>query len=131
MGVYVLLLTFNQDEMVLVMCRWSEDIEWLRHQPFRVIIYEKKPREDSQQAKHAVSRYIHILSNMSTYTHLILELYAHRNIGGEATAFLKFIIDYYDYLPTSMLFLHSHRWAYHQEDIAVRIRPPPPLSFPS
>lgn len=33
------------------------------------------------------------------------------NVAGEATAFLKYIIDYYDALPTHTIFLHSHRYA--------------------
>ena len=37
-----------------------------------------------------------------------------RNIAGEASAFLKFIVDYYDALPPVMVFLHGHRLAYHQ-----------------
>ena len=39
---------------------------------------------------------------------------APRNVAGEAAAFLQFLVDYYDSLPRQMLFLHSHRWAYHQ-----------------
>lgn len=31
------------------------------------------------------------------------------NVAGEATAYLKFIVDYYHHLPTTTLFLHSHR----------------------
>lgn len=34
------------------------------------------------------------------------------NVAGEATAFLKYIIDYYDALPTHTIFLHSHRYAH-------------------
>jgi hypothetical protein len=59
---------------------------------------------------------------MHMHIHVIYTCYIHhlnRNIGGEASAFLKFLIDYYDKLPPHMVFLHSHRWAYHQEDIAV------------
>jgi hypothetical protein len=32
-----------------------------------------------------------------------------RNKGNEAMAYLQFIIDYYDRLPQSMVFLHGHR----------------------
>ena len=40
-----------------------------------------------------------------------------RNTANEASAFLKFIVDYYDDLPEVMVFLHGHRYAYHQEDV--------------
>ena len=40
-----------------------------------------------------------------------------RNTANEASAFLKFIVDYYDNLPEVMVFLHGHRYAYHQEDV--------------
>lgn len=33
------------------------------------------------------------------------------NVAGEATAYLKFVVDYYHALPVRMLFLHSHRSA--------------------
>ena len=40
-----------------------------------------------------------------------------RNTANEASAFLKFIVDYYDALPRAMVFLHGHRYAYHMEDV--------------
>ena len=63
-----------------------------------MVIYEKKAPFNTTAGLHGVPR----------------------NVAGEATAFLKFVLDYYDELPVRMLFLHSHRWAYHQEDILVR-----------
>ena len=44
-----------------------------------------------------------------------------RNVAGEASAFLKFIVDYYHMLPPRMVFLHSHRWAYHQVSLSARL----------
>jgi hypothetical protein len=35
------------------------------------------------------------------------------------SSYLKFIVDYYDILPEALLMLHSHRYAYHQEDILL------------
>jgi hypothetical protein len=32
------------------------------------------------------------------------------NKGNEAMGYLQFIIDYYDKLPSSIVFLHGHRW---------------------
>ena len=31
-------------------------------------------------------------------------------------------MDYYDVLPRSVVFLHSHRYAYHQEDLLILLR---------
>ena len=84
---------------VLVLCHWSEDLNWLQFQKHRAVIYEKRPPLNLEQISgaHGVPR----------------------NVAGEASAFLKFIIDQYDNLPRRMVFLHSHRRAYHQEDLAI------------
>ena len=69
---------------VLVLCHWSEDLDdWVRTQPFHVVVYEKKPPKNS----FAVSG----LHGVPV------------NVAGEATAFLKFIVDYYDHLPARMV----------------------------
>eukprot|EP00884_Botryococcus_braunii_P021084 jgi/Botrbrau1/765/Bobra.0181s0022.2 len=39
-----------------------------------------------------------------------------KNKGNEAMAYLQFIIDYYDRLPASMVFLHGHRGTWHFRD---------------
>lgn len=75
----------------LVLCHWREDLSWLQHQPYPAIVYEKK----NDGTRHATPR----------------------NTANEASAYLKFIVDYYDRLPEFAVFLHSHRYAYHQEDL--------------
>jgi len=88
-------ILIEQTRPVLVLCHWAENLEWLNTQPFDVVLYEKKPQFNA--TKHGVPR----------------------NVAGEASAFLKFIVDYYHMLPPRMVFFHSHRWAYHQEDISI------------
>lgn len=78
-------------DMVLVLSHWREDLSWIRYQPFPVVVYEKRP----QSHRHSTPR----------------------NTANEASAYLKFIVDYYDRLPQAAAFLHSHRHAYHQEDL--------------
>ena len=34
------------------------------------------------------------------------------NKGNEAMAYLQFILDYWERLPASVVFLHGHRWAH-------------------
>lgn len=75
----------------LVLCHWREDLSWLQYQPHPAVVYEK--RDDG--TRHATPR----------------------NTANEASAYLKFIVDYYDRLPEFAIFLHSHRYAYHQEDL--------------
>jgi hypothetical protein len=81
--------------LVLVVCRYGEDLDWLRYQPHPAVVYEKHRDRVAQAGLHGVPR----------------------NTANEASAFLKFIVDYYDDLPEVMVFLHGHRYAYHQEDV--------------
>ena len=81
--------------LVLVVCRYGEDLDWLRYQPHPAVVYEKHRDRVAQAGLHGVPR----------------------NTANEASAFLKFIVDYYDNLPEVMVFLHGHRYAYHQEDV--------------
>ena len=43
------------------------------------------------------------------------------NKGNEAMAYLQFIIDYYDHLPPSMIFLQGHRCVGQGSSVALRI----------
>ena len=73
-----------QEQLVLVMAHWNEDISWINSQPFPTIIYEKNAKNyDPVSPLHFVPR----------------------NVANEASAFLKFIVDYYDTLPAATLFL--------------------------
>jgi len=81
--------------LVLVLCHYEEDLTWLQFQPFPAVVYEKHPNNVLRAGLHGVPR----------------------NTANEASAFLKFIVDYYDALPEVMVFLHGHRYAYHQEDV--------------
>ncbi|MEO1511198.1 MAG: DUF3431 domain-containing protein [Planctomycetota bacterium] len=80
--------------LALVLCHWTEDLSWLRYQPYAALVYEKRP-ELRETAHHSTPR----------------------NTANEASAYLQFIVDYYDALPERVAFLHSHRYAYHQEDV--------------
>jgi len=91
------LVSLENFEEVLLLAHWDEDYSWLVHQPFPAIIYEKKPPRNKQAGKHGVPF----------------------NAGNEASAYLKYIVDYYDDLPTRTIFLHSHRYTYHQEDALI------------
>ena len=82
-------------DAVLVVCRYDEDLSWLRFQRFPALVYEKRADRAAAAGRHGVPR----------------------NTANEASAFLKFIVDYYDALPRAMVFLHGHRYAYHMEDV--------------
>ena len=87
---------FTEIPILLVMAHWKEDLSWIASNPFPAVVYHKHP-DDSNDAPHFVPH----------------------NVAGEASAYLKFIVDYYDSLPESVIMLHSHRYAYHQEDILI------------
>ena len=44
------------------------------------------------------------------------------NVGREAPAYLRFIIDHYDALPARMVFLHGDRSAWHDRDLVSVLR---------
>jgi len=81
--------------LCLVLCHWDEDLSWLRHQPYPAVVYEKQPRFRGVADSHSTPR----------------------NTANEASAYLQFVVDRYEALPMRMVFLHSHRYAYHQEDV--------------
>jgi hypothetical protein len=113
---------------VLVLCHWAEDLSWLNAQPFRAVVYEKKRPQRSSAACNSTA-----LDRRSILPHgdgsgsdgsqddgsrgddsrgvaaALNRFAAHRvqrNVAGEASAFLTFIVDYYDTLPPRMVFLH-------------------------
>jgi len=40
-----------------------------------------------------------------------------KNKGHEATVYLSYVIDFYDTLPDVSIFIHAHRWAWHNNDL--------------
>lgn len=44
-------------------------------------------------------------------------LHPPKNKGREAMVYLSYLIDHYDNLPDEMIFLHYHRWAWHNNDL--------------
>ena len=45
------------------------------------------------------------------------EFHPPKNKGHEVMIYLTYIIDHYDDLPDVMMFMHSHRWSWHNDDI--------------
>ena len=44
-------------------------------------------------------------------------LHPPKNKGHEVMVYLSYIIDHYDSLPDIVIFMHAHRWTYHNNDI--------------
>lgn len=44
-------------------------------------------------------------------------LHPPKNKGNEAMVYLSYIIDYYDDLAETNIFIHAHRWAWHNNDL--------------
>lgn len=81
----------NAKNSTIVVCRYNEDIEWtqkLIEQGIRVFVYNKGK----------------VLS--SPY-------YVPKNVGNEAAAYLKYIIDFYDNLSQYTIFLHGSNQSWH------------------
>ena len=98
---------FSDINLLLMSSHYDEDLTWLSSQIYPHVIYTKKPFPIDMD---------HADENLPFHD---LKHHVPHNVGGEATAYLKFIIDYYEHLPRSILFLHGHRYAYHQEDLLI------------
>lgn len=75
-----------------------------------------------------ISWLLELQPNYTTYQYNILKLddpgsplRIPANKGKEAMVYLSFIVDNYDALPWSVIFLHGHLDAWHQEDTAVNL----------
>jgi hypothetical protein len=66
---------------------------WLASQPCPFVIYEKAAGAGAGRP-------------LLPGSHVVAD-----NVGKEVSAYLSFIVEYYDALPESMLFLHSHRYS--------------------
>lgn len=71
----------------IVSSHYGEDLEWLSKSEWPVIVYSKNP--DSEHFKGL------------------------KNVGREATSYLKYIIDNYHDLPEYIAFIHGHEDAWH------------------
>lgn len=111
-----------------MLCHWAEDLSWLNAQPFRAVVYEKKLRPRSAAAfataPDSNDRVSHggvndsgaqqddadaqdLVGDAAAAVNLTSTVHwVPRNVAGEASAFLTFIVDYYDALPKRMVFLH-------------------------
>jgi hypothetical protein len=77
------------DDVCIVSCHYNEDLTWLHNQSkYKYIVYSKTNPEYN---------------------------YIPQNVGAEAEAYLQYIIDYYYYLPNTLIFIHGHEMAYHQD----------------
>jgi hypothetical protein len=83
----------NKD-IVIISCHFNEDLSWLTNSPFKCVVSTNHP----------------------TYTGINVDekLRASVNMGKEAAAYIRYIIEYYNDLPLHMAFIHGHEFAYHQ-----------------
>jgi hypothetical protein len=85
----------NQTNTIIVISRYEKDTYWskkLTDKGYTVLIYD----HGSIQSKH------------NPYNVDV-------NKGKEASVYLKYIIDKYDYLPTYTVFLHDKKFAWHHK----------------
>lgn len=78
------------EDVLVVSCEYKEDVSWLDKLPYPHVIYSKTHADDTRR-------------------------YLPRNVGAEAEAYLQFIIDRYDDLPNTMVFVHGHETSHHQD----------------
>lgn len=77
--------------LTIVTAHWEEDLEWLKKSKWPVVLIDKEGASAS----------------WLTPQHVI------PNVGREASAYLKYIIENYDNLPDHVAFIHGHEEAHH------------------
>ena len=83
---------FNPYQIYVVSAHWNEDINWLKESGLKHSICDRFENLNYEGTNDCDSK----------------------NIGYEVTAYLKFIVNYYDNLPRYMVFIHGHNYAWHQ-----------------
>jgi hypothetical protein len=89
---------FNYDNTVIIIARYKEDTDWVsKLNKFKnIFIYEKeKPDKEPYNIP--------------------------KNRGGEASAYIRFIIDNYDNLPNHLVLLHCHEFSWHHKDSIITV----------
>lgn len=86
-------------EIVIVTSHFNEDLAWLTHSPYKVFLCDKVGAN-------------HIDNNIKSqfYCDPVIP-----NKGHEASTYLSFIINHYNFLPPYIAFIHGHEDAWHQK----------------
>jgi hypothetical protein len=89
----------STEELVIVSAHYWEDLQWLENSEFPVIVSTNNPTyKVAENSKLFVDE----------------RLRAPMNSGREASAYMRFIVEYYDRLPEYVAFIHGHEHAWHQ-----------------
>ena len=87
-------------DLLIVSSHYNENLEWLENSTWPVVISTNHPT------------YKRTFSN--SMVNIDEELRSPSNHGREASAYLRFIVKYYDNLPKHIVFIHGHENAWHQ-----------------
>lgn len=87
-------------ELAIATCHYNEDLRWLEHSHVPVVVCT-----NNQHYKHASSSVVFLDERCR----------APQNYGREASAYLRFIVEYYDCLPKHIAFIHGHEDGWHQK----------------
>lgn len=88
----------NQENSIIVISRYKKNVNWTRkfiENGFRVLVYDHQKKEDNPY-------------------------YVKENKGREASVYLKYIIDYYDYLTPYTIFLQDEDKSWHHQGSLVQ-----------
>lgn len=108
-------LMYKRDRIVIVVAHWNEDLEWLENPPgdCDIVIMDKEG-----SAPHSIPKSTRYIATRT------------KNIGLEASAYLQFIVDNYDRLPSRLAFIHGHEMSYHQTKTIFDVLKSPNASLP-
>lgn len=84
----------NNDDLVIITAHYNEDLSWLQNSKFKVIVSTNHPTYKGEGVDESLRAPI--------------------NKGNEASAYIRYIINYYHELPPYMAFIHGHEQAWHQ-----------------
>jgi len=80
---------FSPETSTIIIARYKEDSSWVsKFNNYKTIVYEKETPDAG-------------IYNIPV------------NKGGEASAYLKYIVDHYDNLPTHVVLIHCHEYSWH------------------
>lgn len=84
------------ESVIIVSTHYNENLDWLRNQnKYAYVIYSKTDKSADK--------------------------YIPRNVGREAESYLHYIIDNYDKLEETIVFIHGHEYAWHQNGSVLDI----------
>lgn len=97
----------------IVVSTYDEDIAWLSQLHVATIVYNHVGGSRDHGASHRLGEHEAALRTLTTDSNIVVANIS--NGGDESHAYLRYMVDRYDDLPTAIVFIHGHRTSWHQQ----------------